>query len=354
MDVNALEERIKAAFEPYRLPPEALRRVSRSRPRKRWGRASVAALAAAVVLALTLPFVLPGDVPGGADPAAAAVLHRFSSLALESPEESGPQPGQYIYEKTESRALYAFVSSGTGISFRYWVPTEGESWLGTDGSGLARGRVGQPTFLTPQDRAAYEAYLDSGMMGQEWSGFEWGRSQDDRYRPGELIFFDFSDLPTDVDVLKGMLERREIIGGPPGDWETFNLAADTLTWGYAPPQLRAALYQVMAELPGVELIGRTQDALGRVGIAIGYTHDDDQRQEVVFERTAGAVLERRWVSVSGDSEPPSPEDVCSGGSPGTCGATEIAIAGPPGSMSNVTTYEVYGKVVDEVGGAPPR
>jgi hypothetical protein len=352
MDVNALEERIKAAFEPYRLPPDALRKVP-PRPRRRPRvRNLMGALAAAVVLALTVLVVLPGHVPGGADPAAAAVLHRFSSLALGSPAGSAPQPGQYVYEKTQSRDLSAFVSSGTGLSFRYWVPTEGESWIGTDGSGFAKGRVGQPTFLTPQDRAAYEAYLDSGMMGQEWSGFEWGRSQTERYRPGELIFFDFSDLPTDVEVLKGLLERREIIGGPPGDWETFNLAADTLTWGYAPPRLRAALYQVMAELPGVELIGRTRDSLGRVGIAVGYTHDD-QRQEVVFDRTNGAVLEQRWVSVSGDPNPPSPDDVCSG-PPGGCGATQIAIAGPPGSMSSVTTYEVYGKVVDEVGETPSR
>jgi hypothetical protein len=349
--MNALEDRIKAAFEPYRLSPEAPRRGSRRQPRRRPVQTVLGALAAALALALSLPFVLPPEVPGGADPAAAAILHRFSSLALKSPGEPGPQPGQYVYEKTESQGLYAFVSSGTGISFRYWVPTEGESWLGTDGSGLARGTMGQPTFLTPADRAAYERYLHSPLMEQEW-GFDWGRSQNDRYRPGELTFFDFSDLPTDVDVLKGLLERREIIGGPPGDWETFNLAADTLTWGYAPPQLRAALYQVMAELPGVELIGRTRDALGRVGIAVGYTHDD-QRQEVVFKRTTGAVLERRWVSVSGDLEPPSPEDVCSG-PPGGCGGTEIAIAGPPGSISSLTTYEVYGRVVDEIGEVPSR
>ena len=316
-------------------------------PRKRRALAGLAAAACLAVALVVIQAVLPLGTHSSIDPAAASLLHRFSSLASRMPPEPAPQPGQYVYELTRSTSLYALVSSGTGASFRFFLPETTEQWLGTDGSGQSSTSAGQPTFLTAADRQVYEGYLASGYMAQEWGGFDWGKTSTERYRPGELTFFDFSGLPTNVAELQGMIERREIIGGPKGDWETFNLSADILTWSYAPPELRAALFEVMANLPGVEMIGPTKDAFGRDGIAVGYTHNG-QRQEVVFERSTGKVLERRWVSVSGDMNAPDPGDVCSG-PPGGCGATELANSGPPGTLSSVTTYKVYGGVVDKIG-----
>ena len=158
--------------------------------------------------------------------AAAGQLHRFASIALKGPRQPVLGPGQYVYEETASRSLMVFWSGSTGISFRYFVPATQERWLGSDGSGRSDWVMGQPEFIADVDREAYERYVDSGALAEEWgrSGFEWGESGTTRYTQGELEFFDFSDLPTDVDVLKGMIERREIIGGPDGDWETFNLA----------------------------------------------------------------------------------------------------------------------------------
>ena len=255
-----------------------------------------------------------------------------------------------MYERTQSSALFAFTSEGLGTSFRYFTPSTDERWLGTDGSGRADWTTGQPTFLTEADRQLYDRYVASGLMEREWASFDWGTSGSDRYGPGELSFFDFSNLPTNVDELKGMIERREIIGGPEGDWETFNLSADILTWSYAPPELRAALFEVMANLPGTSASGQTHDAFGRPGVVVGYTHGDSL-QEIVLDRRTGQVLERRWVSVSGDPEPPIPGDVCTG-PPGGCGATEMSIAGPPGTLSSVITYRVYGAVVDGIGDVP--
>jgi hypothetical protein len=309
----------------------------------------VAAVLVAVVL-LALPVVLPSGGPASIDPATASLLHRFSRLALTTAAEPAPQPGQYVYERTRSSVLYAFTSGGTGASFRYFTPSTEERWLGTDGSGRSASSIGQPTFLTEADHQAYEAYIASGYMEEEWGDFDWGETHTDSYRAGELTFFDFSDLPTDVDELTGMIERREIIGGPEGDWETFNLSADILTWSYAPPELRAALFEVMADLPGISSSGRTQDALGRSGVVLGYTHDDS-RQEIVLDRLTGQVLERRWVSISGETEPPTVDDVCTG-PPNACGAGEMSIAGPPGTLSSVVTYKVYGAVVDDIGDTP--
>ena len=184
------------------------------RSRKRLVPLVAAALVAAVLLAL--PVVLPSGGPASIDPATASLLHRFSKLALKTAAEPAPGPGQYVYQRTRASVLYAFTSGGTGASFRYFTPSTEERWLGTDGSGRAASSFGQPTFLTEADHQAYEAYLASGYMEEEWGDFDWGETHTDTYRPGELTFFDFSDLPTDVDELTGMIERREIIGGPGG------------------------------------------------------------------------------------------------------------------------------------------
>ncbi len=310
----------------------------------------IAAVLVAVVL-FVVSVVLPSGSPAGVDPAAASLLHRFSALALNLPGERPLQDGEYVYQRTMETSLMSLTSEGLGTSFRYFVPTTDERWLGTDGSGRSDWTVGQPTFLTDADQALYEQYVSSGLMEQEWGDSLTGRNAgSDDYGPGEWTFFDFSDLPTDVNELKGMIERREIIGGPEGDWETFNLSADILTWSYAPPELRSALFEVMASLPGVTATGRTRDAFGRPGIVVGYTHEDS-RQDVVFDRQTGQVLERRWVSISGDPDPLSPDDVCSGPT-GSCGAGEMWIAGPPGTFSSVITYEVYGAVVDQMGDIP--
>jgi len=53
------------------------------------------------------------------------------------------------------------------------------------------------------------------------------------------------------------------VGGPPGDWETFAIIGDLLRETHAPPALRAALYEVAANLSGVEYIGEVKDAVGR-------------------------------------------------------------------------------------------
>lgn len=332
-------------------PRDRASRTRRSSGRIRLRPASLVAAVLVAVALLVVSVLLPSGGPASVDPAAASLLNRFSALALKAPSESAPQAGQYVYERTTETTLMSLTSEGLGTSFRYFVPATDERWLGTDGSGRSDWTIGQPTFLTEEDRDLYDRYVTSGLMEQEWGDSLTGRdSGSEIYDPGELTFFDFSDLPTDVNELKGMIERREIIGGPDGDWETFNLSADILTWSYAPPELRAALFEVMASLPGVTATGPTRDAFGRPGIVIGFTHDD-ARQDVVFDRQTGQVLERRWVSVSGDPEPLLPDDVCTG-PPGSCGASEMWIAGPPGTFSSVITYKVYGAVVDQIGDAP--
>ena len=96
--------------------------------------------------------------------------------------------------------------------------------------------------------------------------------------------------------LRAKIESREIESGPPGDAETFTIIGDLLRETYAPPALRAALYQVAAGLPGVELVGETKDHEGRDGVGVAYT-SEGIRHELIFDPDTSALLGEQDVVV---------------------------------------------------------
>jgi hypothetical protein len=84
--------------------------------------------------------------------------------------------------------------------------------------------------------------------------------------PGDFVRpRDLSDLSTDPAVILKMMRRREIGGGPSGDWESFELFMDLLRSGYAPPAVRAAIFRAASMLDGVVSDGPMTDHLGRPG-----------------------------------------------------------------------------------------
>ena len=77
-------------------------------------------------------------------------------------------------------------------------------------------------------------------------------------------------------------------------------AADALRSGLVPADLRAALYQTLTRLDGVDLVDQAVNLDGRVGTAIGI--DDGQfRQDIIIDPTTGAFIGEREV-LTGDYE----------------------------------------------------
>ena len=72
------------------------------------------------------------------------------------------------------------------------------------------------------------------------------------------------------------------------------------------PQLRAALFRVLADLPGVQLLGDRRDRLGRTGIAVAVNdgRPDRVREELLFDPSTSNLLQTQTVSV-GKSAPAS-------------------------------------------------
>ncbi len=308
------------------------------RPRSRL----VAAVGLAIAFAALSIAILGGG--GKVEPAVAKVLRRTAAVAATR-EPVYPGRGQYLY--TRSRSAY-LSSVGYNPACRHrpcdrehpwevtdeWsvlVPSERESWVSFDDS--LRGRVrevaGRPRFVSAGQRAGWVAAGSPPLPRP-------GRVEDGAISGGGMLLdaAEVSRLPTDPATLRRMIEAREIRGveGPVGEAETFTLIGDMLRESYLPSAVRAALYRLTAELPGVELLGEVEDPVGRPGTGIAFIdHRRGIRHELIFDPHTSVLLGERESVVR----------------PGAYG-----FEAPPGTAVGYAAY-LESKVVDSVGEKPP-
>ena len=233
-------------------------------------RAVVIGLAAASVAAAAAVALLPG-APRRAAPAsgsAAAVLDAAAVAAARGASAGQPPgPGQYLYVREVVAKGLDLAPGCTAI------PMTVEAWVAADGSGRQIGRF-------PDRRCAK---LDFDLA----------------YRRGGLPWWLFgavqaSTLPTSPAALQRAIVRR-FEHGHSRPSATFVYAATFLNAG-SPPALRAALYQVIKSLPGVQDLGPVADRLGRRGQGIGLV-TTGTRDQLIFDPVTTAVLEQETVAV---------------------------------------------------------
>lgn len=307
----------------------------RRRPRPRLLAAGIGL--AALLIALPIG-ILGGD--GKVSPAVGQVLRDAADVAAARAPVT-PGPGQYLF----TRSVDAYLQS-TGYSprcrthpcdrehpweeTREWsvlVPSKREAWISFDDS--RRGRVrevsGKPRFVSAAQRAGWIAAGSPPLPRA-------GQVEDSALSGGG--FLDASKLPTDPAALRRLIEARKIRGveGPPGEAETFTLVGDMLRESYLPSTVRAAIYRLAAELPGVQLLGDVRDPIGRSGTGIAFTdRGRGVRQELIFDPATSALLGERESTVG----------------PGPAG-----LEAPPGTVIGYAAY-LESKIVDSVGeGAP--
>jgi hypothetical protein len=59
----------------------------------------------------------------------------------------------------------------------------------------------------------------------------------------------------------------------------------------APPGVRASLYRVLASTPGIRLVGRRADIVGRTGTAVAVTLDGAIKFELIIDPSTGRLLQ---------------------------------------------------------------
>ncbi|MFN2589206.1 MAG: CU044_5270 family protein [Actinomycetota bacterium] len=304
--------------------------------RRRW-RVAAAVGAAAVALAIAVPVILPDGSPGGAGSAEAGrVLRRLASVAGARSPQPGPEPGQFVYTKSRDRQQCVYVVGNGESNVMFAVRSGREAWIGPDGSGRLVTTHDTVTFASDRDR---QSWIDAG--SPELLSDETG---DERFEPGGLSFVDVSNLPRDRHELLALIEKRELVGGPEGDWETFVIVGDLLRETWAPPAVRAALYEVAANLPEVEFIGTYEDELGRVGVAVAYPMPQGFRQEYAFDPETAELLGERHVMVD-------PEAMGLDIGPDTYPGTTYCGVGDPGDVVYSNVYLESG-LVDSAAARP--
>jgi hypothetical protein len=283
----ALEEVRDLYPDPPPPAPEARERarlalVARVERRRR-RRVLVPAVGLAIVAAAAAVALVGVGEEAGIDARAAAVLQDAAAKAKVQKPLPPLGQGRVLYVKSVDAYLSTWADWGD--NFAVLVPHVREIWHGPD-VGLLVSSTGEPEFLSARDRqrwiAAGRPNLREGGVGRTALGRQ-----------------ETSDLPTDVDALFSRLED-EARGHPKGtNRQMFTRLGDYLRETNISPLQRAALYEVAARIPGVELVGRVRDPVGRPGVAVAMEQPSDgTRETLVIDPESGVLLAEEVVTLA--------------------------------------------------------
>jgi hypothetical protein len=272
----------------------------------------------AAVLALSLA-VTGGLIPFGRHGAssAAAVLDAAARAAAATPDVT-PRPGQFYYEKAIGAAPFSAQLKHDSASITCLQKVTYEQWVPSDMSGTFRTRMveGGLECFHPGDlarlRAAGIALPKPGHVETSTLSLPSPKrpNGDSDLLMGNATPRQLRQLPTEPEALRRFLQDRlrRLVpagsGGRPLEQRIFTPAVTLLLAPGAPAALRAALFQVLKSIPGVELLGRVTDPAGRPGTAVADTRGA-VRSELIFDpATARALATVTVDGVVGPGAPP--------------------------------------------------
>lgn len=266
-----------------RIVAEPSSRPRRREPRRLRRRLLLAPVAAAIAAAAVAAMLI-SSTGSGTTNAAAATLNRVAAVASHQ-ALAAPGPGQYLYTKSVD-AYEEGENPTTGQSYNVLVPHVRQIWLGPSGGRLYE-TSGTPTFLTAQDRAQWVA-AGSPSLKQP--------VDTSRLSPTQPL-----DLPSDPDALWTVL-AHEAEGNSNGLYpEMFTEVGDALRETSATPAQRAALYQVAARIPGVKVLGPTQDTAGRTGTGVALDGPGAIRTVLIFDPDTSVLLGEEGIALAGNT-----------------------------------------------------
>jgi hypothetical protein len=306
--------------DPTRRRRGAPRLAFRSRRHRLLPGAVVVAAVLAVALAVPLLQQRPATTPssparsttpgnsGRGEPTAVGVLTDVALAAARTPTPAfGPGRYWYVLERGVMVGTNA-DRAGSGKSFFYRFHYERETWWALDGSLSGQLRNGPAQFLNDTERTAWVAAGHPNL----------GLPNTEVYSPNEKqlvggigwlpsAYQDLAELPTDPARLLAALTERMRTYQPRGlrtyqrypnqTHQLFGTIAYLLENYPLPAALRAALYQVLTRLDGVELIGNVTDMAGRRAISVAIDIDQPlhERHELLLDPATGRLLGARSV-----------------------------------------------------------
>jgi hypothetical protein len=300
-------------------------------PRRRDPRLALAG--AGVMAAIVAAVLVLGSGPS-AESAAAEALRQTAAIAeaSDSRAEAAPGPGQFLFTKTLSVELQGWLPNGPGTgpksSPRYFtahvpsnypnapaalVPTVKEVWTADDGKTHERETLGRIDFFTDADQRRWQDAGSPPPFSYDPSEHQVRRdgsghlvkafaSQSWRGRHEFSYVSRLSRLPTEPEALRLVLEHRPAPGQPrvevigptsadsPTGWSTIERLMSILSEPITTPALRAAAFNALAEIPGIELKHDVSDVAGRRGDAIAWIVERGFGREFIFDPRTSRIL----------------------------------------------------------------
>jgi hypothetical protein len=251
---------------------------------------------------------------------AATVLIDAAGVAAAQAPLPALSPGQYYYEKTVVLQSCSFDEDGDGADSSaqavYLSPMTKQVWTASDGSGrVETSPDGSGHFQTSAEQAAWAA------SGKPNECIEPGDTS--TTPPSALSEPGIPSLPSDPTTLGTLIAAGRVTDGgeltpntghcpsqnggsaqvfSPGQVcsvsAQFDIVNNLLGLPEAPAKLGPVLYRILAQLPGVEIIGTETDGLGRSGTAI---EDPSGGDVVVLNPTDGTLLETETLATTATS-----------------------------------------------------
>ncbi len=285
------------------------RRARRSRRRLRLGGLALVAAAGLAAVAILLP-------SGGGDTAAAAALRRAAINAAGQPTLGVPGPGHfYHFTDTEMGWMARMHPAGTAIGSESCMTSCGppprnwtvraritsEMFIGADGSAVRTTTVGRVVYRNAQVKHDLSAGLYPGSTPRHpfpthLEYFPPGRTSGWSF--GGMSLSQVRALPRDPDRLEAIVRARAEGTSVPLHAEMFVVVGDIMRAAPLSPQVAAAFYTVLSRLPGITLVGRVTDPLGRPGLEVR-----SAGQFLIFDPHTGQLLSEgdggysRWTIV---------------------------------------------------------
>ena len=247
--------------------------------------------------ALTVALVLTNVVGlagwrGGADAAAASVLQKAAHAAITT-ADIDVQPGHFLQVDTTILST-AGLSTATGdgeVQFResysLYVPAEqSDEWV------FVRRPIKLERTWGPKSEEA------AAGLPQESTVTEVERAANGEF-DGHRSAFDPAGWPRDPYRVLNRIYLLTLGTGPSPDGEALVFIADALRQGTVPADLRAAMLEAAAMIPGVTIVDKQATLDGRSGVAIGRFEEGwGTRQEILIDPSTGQMIGTREVVVT--------------------------------------------------------
>jgi hypothetical protein len=295
-----------------------------------WRRPRVFGLAAAAIAAVSM-IPIAFTILSPTTSSAVTFLNHAIAVTNSQPPISSLGAGQYYYESVHqsgiaacrvvtlpdgSSALYAGITSGQ--PFLVYVESwDQERWTTANGSGGVRAVNGTGHFINSAQQSQWVADGSPSLANCA------GPLTISTISPTTAAPKDGSGLlalPTSPNALGSLIAQGRVNpygavsptnvmcpttakGGAPtpdangqcSTAEQFDIASQLLQQAEVPQLVGPALFQILAQLPGVSDVGSVTDAVGRVGVGIEYT-GADHSTVFVIDPTSGQLLEEQSLA----------------------------------------------------------